>query len=1032
MKKLIKILIVALVFIQYTNAQKIEKIASNNSPFIGEEFYYTITLSNINNLNDLNYIEDILGNDITYIGVELNSTLLYLQNTFCVGITDNYDAPSKTFKLTFNNCNGQTVGLNTFSFKLKVKLNENACGKKIYNNTADLHLKNGKYVSSDISTVTINTGDPYTLQKTFRNYLNNELVYDIRLSTKTGDFNMLDFNSPQDFSDTFSMPSCLDLSVIPTNNIKVVYISDESTNPLTELPVSSNTSINGNNLRLKWSLQNTTSSNTSILFQVKIKIDDCSCVNQLFELENQANFDGTDKCGNRIKKQAQSSIKNIACINQEPDIPLPLKDSICFTKVLKLDRNNLNLTMKGCTGKYIINIENCTNTLFYKNVTLNDVIPSELDIYNPVIVNGSATSNLINNNLTIQSNDTIAPGQSITIEIPFEVNTNTPNLVINNCADLSVYGYDNARNTGFNLSRNECAAPLVTVPNEVAVHTSKFICNKPDNSCGPFSINSNVPGDVVEYALHFYNYGTAEGVDVSVEDILPSYFKIQNINNDVKVYVKNTGNHQDSCDISTYKDITRRISKGYSNTTNKLTVKLKNHNLNEFTCEGVTHYVIKIKAKIENNTPNGTYTNQFTVNYTDTSTGNPGVAVSNPVNSTVNVDNLIIGYKTVEQTDEDCDKKTKTATYRIVLANLGNIPVFADINDVLNIPNPVNIVSIGNFRKCTSNNLLCTPTNSFTPNSITGGNFTINRLALKPCDITVIEYDVVYNTNLLSGKQEVEVCNSAAITVYTKDKKSINTVITSNQALIQNYLIAKTDSDKLDALELIKATKQNPEILNNKSISRSYKSIQKSTFNFGTEIFKDGCFTLKDCLKGAESGCFTSSSNSFNFNITGMNSNGEITTSLLNNSNEKITKIEYLLTDIRQIKTCEDRVFYWRGRRYSFGCNGCSSNVMGNFITTNTNPIGGSLSMLTPPVINGTHRATNKVEFAGPPTTVTQDNRTFKFPVSLNCNGTFEFTITAIVHFEDCSVCYITDNYDFNASYRFILNRKPNIPFMRL
>ncbi|WP_298364673.1 hypothetical protein [uncultured Lutibacter sp.] len=1031
MKNIFTYIMLLFTFYQVANAQTITKTASNNNPFIGEEFYYTITLNNIQNLNDLNNIEDVLGSDITYIGIELNATMQYLQNTFCGGIVDTYNIPTNTFKLTFNNCNGQAIGLNTFSFKLKVKLNENACGKKDYKNTADLHLKNGKYVSSDVSTVSINNGNPYTLQKTFRNYLNGELVYDIRLSSKTGNFNMLDFNSPQTFSDTFTIPTCLDLSTMPTNNINVVYISDESTNPLTEQPVTNNTSINGNNLLVKWNLFNSASTNTSILFQVKIKIEDCSCVNHLFELENQANFDGTDKCGNKIKKQATSTIKNVACINQNPDIPLPLKDSICFSKVLKLDRNNLNLTMKGCTGKYIINIENCTNSLFYKNVTLNDVIPSDLDIHNSVIINGGATSNLVGNNLTVQSNTLISPGQSITIEIPFEVNTNTPNLVINNCADLNVYGYDNTRNTAFNLSRNECAPPLVTVPNEVAVHTSKFICNKPNNSCGPFSINSNVPGDIVEYALHFYNYGTAEGIDVSVEDVLPSYFKIQNINNDVRVYAKKTGDHQDNCDVSTYKDITRGITKGYSNNTNKLVVKLKNHTLNEFTCDGVTHYVIKVKARIENNTPNGTYSNQFIVNYKDTSTGNPGTAVSNPVNTVVNVDNLIIGSKTLEQTDEDCDKKTKTATYRIVLANLGSIPVFADINDVLNVPHSVNVVSIGSFRKCTSNNMQCSPTNTFTPHSISGGNFTINRLYLKPCDITVIEYEVVFNTNLLSKNEEVKVCNSAEITVYTKGRKAISPILTSNQSLIQNYLVAKTDSEKLNALELIKATKQNPEILNNKSINRSFKSTNKSSYNFGKEILTDECaLTLKDCLNGAESGCLTDVSTPFNFSITGMNNQGEITTSLTT-SGQKVTKIEYLLTDIRQFKTCEDRVFYWRGRRYSFSCNSCSPNVMGSFYTTNTSPIGGALSMLSQSGSSGTYNAINKVEFIGPPTTVTQDNRTFKFPVGVNCNGTFEFSITAIVHFEDCSVCYVTDVFDYNASFRFRLNRRPSIPIIK-
>ncbi len=316
------------------------------------------------------------------------------------------------------------------------------------------------------------------------------------------------------------------------------------------------------------------------------------------------------------------------------------------------------------------------------------------------------------------------------------------------------------------------------------------------------------------------------------------------------------------------------------------------------------------------------------------------------------------------------------------------------------------MVSYGNFKKFV-NRIQVLPFS--VPNATLNG-FSLNGLQLPPCQLTEIKYDVVYNTNLLSKGESVQVCNKAFVNVYLKEKSKIIPVITSNPMLVENFYKAKTDAEKLKAITLIKSFKAE----NEKNKSR------KGVIDLGSEEFST-CVTLADCLPNSTSGCFSQNSTSFGFSITGMDRNGNITTSLTNNPANKVTKIEYLLSDVRQIKTCEDEVIYIRGRRYINSCSGCSTNVTGTFKTNNINPIAGSLYYVNAYAGTSTYNEQNKVTFSGPPTTIPQDNRSFKFPVGVNCNGTFEFTITAIVYFEDCSICYVTDSYDYNASFRFIV-----------
>ena len=61
------------------------------------------------------------------------------------------------------------------------------------------------------------------------------------------------------------------------------------------------------------------------------------------------------------------------------------------------------------------------------------------------------------------------------------------------------------------------------------------------------------------------------------------------------------------------KDITQEITKNYSTSTNLLEIDMKNMDLEEFTCEGVVQYVVKIKATIGLNAPNGIYENVYAI-----------------------------------------------------------------------------------------------------------------------------------------------------------------------------------------------------------------------------------------------------------------------------------------------------------------------------------------------------------------------------------------------------------------------------------
>ena len=1024
MKKLINILIIVFALVQVTSAQTVTKTASKSDVYIGEEFYYTVEISGVSDLSRLISFDDRLDPNLDFIRVEYNPPIIMLRNWgFCAGITDTYNISTRELEVLFDQCSGSALGFDTFSFRIYVKPNAGACNVNTIDNAGQLVLPDAR-VKSNTSTVNILKNSPLTIQKTFRNLQNNVLTYDIRLTAASGNFDFLDYtNSTPRFFDEFSIPNCISLTGNPSD-IEVVYIEDESKLNL-KTNASPTVSFVPNTVIMDWALSSSPIDKTSLWYQVKIKIANCTCVGQpntFFSLVNTAYFEAEDLCGNKISEKEQSAIDYVSCATDPntgggtPNIPATVTDSICFTKTLKMDNNDLNLTMKGCTGVYTININNCTPRLSYNKLRLTDVLPiNDINIGNVRVI-GNATHNMVNGTLTLNNTQPIGPNESVVVEIPFEVSANTPNLPIDNCASLTVDG-DDGLNNQFTLNRNDCANTLMTVPNKVTVNTTKTICSSAGSQCGPFSIKENLPGDTVEYSLHFYNYGTAEGNSISLEDVLPEHITIDNINTDVKVY-KNRLGRIETCDTSKYKDYTSTVSKRYNSATMKLSIEFGNKNrLNEFTCDGVVQYLVKVKAKISASAPAKPYDNAFVLNFKDES-NNSVSQLSNMVTTTVNRDNLVLGNKSHQVAPKDCVNNTQKVRYKILIANMGALPVKADISDALTVPNGISVSSFGNFRECTSTGYstsLCIAANPFTPTSTTNTGFTYNDVTLQPCEARVITYDVVYNFSSIDNNAALPVCNDAKVKITIEDNSAVTPVLMTQPSFIQQYLAAGSREEQLEIIEVSKAVTANPEIVNNKSPQKMQSYKAQKNIDFGTKTLSAPCVVISDCLPATESGCFTDTKGSFNFSIDSMDRSGNIKTT--HTSGQNVTKITYILTDIKPVKTCESETFYWNNKPYIFGCLGaCPRTLIGRFYSTSPEPTPGSFLVSQPP-IGGPYGQTNKVEYSSLPTAVTQDIRNFKFPIDVNCNGAFEFTMTAIVNFEDCSVCYVIDVFKYNASY---------------
>ncbi|MFD1061939.1 isopeptide-forming domain-containing fimbrial protein [Winogradskyella litorisediminis] len=1030
MKKIINILVVAFALVQVMQAQTVTKTASKSSVFIGEEFHYTISINNVTDLSKLIEFTDKIDPALDFVRVEYNPSTVLLQNWgFCNAINNSYNAGTREVKVEFNQCNGSAIPNGSYSFKIYVKLNSQACNYSTLDNQGVLKLADAN-IKSNTEQISVKTQIPIQLQKTFRNLQNNVLTYDVRLTSNTGNFEFLDFaNFTPKFFDEFNIPNCITLTGNPSD-IEVEHITDESA--MTGNTVTPNIAFSPNVVTMDWNLDQNLKSASSLLYQVKIRLVNCTCFGPTFTLSNTAYFEAKDKCGNRIFEKEQSIIENITCIKDpnnpnggSPNIPVTIKDSICFSKTLKMYGNDLNLTMKGCKGKYTIEIKNCTPRLSYNTIKLKDILPNQdLDI-GQITTSNNATANLANNNLTVTNNANIAPTESIIIEISFKTSTNVPNESIDNCATLIVDGEDELGNL-FTLNKESCAETLRTVPNSVAIQRTKTICNSPDRTCGPFAIDEFLPGDTVEYALHFYNYGLAEAKDINLEDALPTHFTIDDINTDVRIFKSKTRQTSIStCDTSDFKDVTSTVAKRFNSNTNLLNIDFGNkHRLNEFTCDGVVQYIVKVKAKIKPDAPTGLYENIYRLDYIDSNLGGRQSLLSNKASIQINRDNLVMAYKSMDADTKNCDLNTQKVTYSILLANLGSIPVTADITDRLTVPNNITVTSFGNFKECISIGAgpLCSPSTPFSPTAATATGFDYIGVVLQPCEARVISYEFEYNFAQLPNNETVQVCNDAKVKTYIDGPQSsiVKPVLLSDTSLIQQYLNAGSRKEQLDIVEVAKALQQNPEIVNfdTPQKSQNYQAALQKNIDFGTQSLPQKCITISDCVKNKEADCIVDGNGSFDFNIIGVSRNGDISTTLNNNSQEKIMKIEYVLNDIKPVNPCIPNVFYFNGRPFVYGCFGaCNRNISGRFISTSPPPSPGSWLVNQPPII-GNYSQTNKVEYSGMPHAVTQDNRTFKFPTSLNCNGIYEYSITAVVYFEDCSICYVTDYYKYFASYK--------------
>ena len=682
MKKILLILFFALVcFTTLTNAQVITKTASVSSAHVGEIFEYTIKISGVTNLSDLGKVVDVLDPSLTYISSDFatSSQIFAFYSMYCPSTISSLNEATSGTTHTFNfpaspPCSGSVVGgYGDFSFKIKVSVNEGACSELKIINSAKLYNQAGTNTfPSLVSKIDIDNSNPWTLKKTFRSFTGGYLIYDIRLSSSVKHYNANVLPYTQ-FSDDFVTEDCMNVT---SAGSEVVYIEDESNLSSTTTLPGATIAVSSGSVSLNWSLPTPTTSPTlsSYLFQVKIKVN-CTCPGT-FDLKNHVNLTATDICSKDFELNDDFDLIKATC-KGAPPIP-----KVCVSKQVKLIDNDLNLTMSGCKGNYIIKIENCTDSFTYTDIVFTDVFPSSslLNINTSGITISPATYSLTTTatSITLNSISTpLLPGQIITITIPFTVATPLPNEFIQNCADATITMKDGVRPYVIK-TEHFCDAGIITVPNNIAIIKDKQICNPPIHTCGTNTINNNLPGDIVEYALHIYNYGTGQADNVVVTDNLPPYFNLL----DVKVYkAGNYGNVvSDICTIpSVFEDITGRCAfppiLG-----NKIQIKFSaTDNLDKFTCEGVTHYIIKIKAKIAATVPNGSYTNVFETQYYDVTAGLTKSELSNPVTSVVNKDKLVIFDKHITSTTPDCVNKTSKVDYEIVVVNMGYDPIAVNI-----------------------------------------------------------------------------------------------------------------------------------------------------------------------------------------------------------------------------------------------------------------------------------------------------------------------------------------------------------------
>ncbi|PHR70435.1 MAG: hypothetical protein COA67_08270 [Lutibacter sp.] len=610
MKTIYIYIIILLGLLQFTNinGQTITKTASKSSVYIGEKFTYTIAIENINNFSDLDQIVDDFGLDTDILAVRYGPSIQLLSTwQFCSGISDitNTTSTSNELVVTFNNCSGSTSMINRLYIEVDVRLNERACSLTTKDNIVDLVLKNPARTISAQHSMPIDYTNPLVLQKSFFKYDNGYLYYDVRLSSKTGNFRYIDF-STQSFLDEFTLPSCF--QNVSASDIETVYHPNGVR--AVEVPITPNSppNISGNQLSIDWSIPSSVSVDaSSILFAVKIKVADCQC-NNLFDLRNTASFKFQNVCGTPFNMTDSFDLEGLTC---DIENSLPSDCTFEFNKTYKLKGNDLGLTMKGCEGEYTIDLKNCSTNLKFGKILLSDLVPTELDILG--IDSGAWSHNLTGNQMTLNAH--LSPGDSLQVKIKFKVNTNIPNKIIENCANIDIWGNHMYTNAPIQFSETSCT-DFKTVPNEVTVVTKKSICSTAEKDCGTLEINSNfnninyLPNDDVEYELFFYNYGNKDGENVVIVDRLPNYLKVLSPS-DIKVYKAESGDPalMGNCiGQSGYTDITNSVHINYSPSgLNQLDIKLDNHILDAFTCKGVSFYKVVVKGKIQQTAQSGIY-----------------------------------------------------------------------------------------------------------------------------------------------------------------------------------------------------------------------------------------------------------------------------------------------------------------------------------------------------------------------------------------------------------------------------------------
>lgn len=1036
----------------------VTKTASTTNAYIGDQITYTIEVCGITNTNQLNSIVDNLGLNLEYLGTDiLSSPISSVYAIGCSGTVPNVSLSSaNVLTIQFPNCN---IGMpaSCFKFEIYTKIKDTACfseGKKISNTITvnPTSMASWSSVTSLPCEVNVNSGVPWTLIKNYKKYLANTLYYDIRLNAAYGGYNSQvlfnDLSVGQMFCDTVFLDTCMQADAL---NSTVFWTKDDgsggSLGTATGLSMTYNAA--GHFLVLKWDLPavSSTSNKTlnSYLFTVKIKLINCTCTSATpFDIKNKVFFNALNKCNKPVKLAALATIPSAKC-------NVFSGDTACFTKEVIMNGNNLGLTMPGCKGKYIITIKNCSDYIKYAHINFTDNAPAGIQFGTPI---GMPAACFIPaptpSSISFQSTSALNPGGVIVITIPFLVtSTVAPNSIVKNCVTIKIKAVNTLTFTSFPIVKTVCAS-IKTIPTQVTNFLEKKLCTDVKHTCGPFTSNEFMPNDTLTYMLHFYNYGTAAGKNVVLKDNLPANFTIVNPSTDIKVYsvMANTWAVNNNCSPAGATLLTSAMP-SYNSTTNAVKVNFGSNLLVPFTCNGIRHYFVKIKVKISSAAPNGLYNNAFQISYDTMQNIAPhswinGTNNSNIVSVVVNSDNLIlIKPKSVIKNSQSCDKQTDTVTYELLYGNMSQVPIMFNLKDQISLPAGVSLATgIHNLKYCKFSNpsISCIPTTSFTSGvTINPTGFVAINQMLQPCEVITIRYSVVYNTAGLppgaaSGKN---VCNNAifeagypvSIWSHMDWTNPMSISLAKNPDLIENYLSANTTENRYEAIQSINSESG----LNRKSAELNLKSkikfisdnpisLYPNLYTF-TPIIRDTstyCYWLTSCLNGISNACFNSTQKSgATFKINNIDLSGVASTTLTFTGTAMVSKVEYVLTDIRMIRTCPSSPPWMVSI-----CRPCTQNLIGFSYVTPLSPLGG-LPLTSLPIAFpfGAYNELNKTVFSSttPVSMSGPFNKNYQLPItSLNCGGRLEFVITVIITYKDCSVCYLSDAFKYNATRQFV------------